>query len=380
MYSRAKVRPSLRPLVRCRGGCVWLHPVSLVLSREAYCALSLTTIIRLSNTAYTPPPLLVLQAMADSALSRMDGLPVSIASLGLLYCKVPAASPPLWSHTMPRARAVSWYIPSHPRPHASHRTTAVTIPGQNDGVVGQDGQGLNLIDIAMLPLTPIVGNGTAPLQVRPSLRPFFPPTTQPPSIPAACYNHPPHPYRWPNCPRTPHFYPRSCQPQEVTDAAERLAFLAFCDPATRPMDGFATAHRCPFYPIPSHYSPAPPPHLSTTTYTPRVPPRTTQYRENQGVRAVETPHLHAPPLRRRRARDVEHPRAAGTLRLVPTERHGVQACLRRLPQLRTGASFLRPYANPTKSPLVSPLVSTLLPALHFVRVRRRCSTTRRWAT
>ena len=60
--------------------------------------------------------------MADSALSRMDGLPVSIASLGLLYCK-------------------------------------------NDGVVGQDGKGLNLIDIAMLPLTPIVGNGTAPLQV-----------------------------------------------------------------------------------------------------------------------------------------------------------------------------------------------------------------------
>ena len=28
------------------------------------------------------------KAMADSALSRMEGLPVSIASLGLLYCKV----------------------------------------------------------------------------------------------------------------------------------------------------------------------------------------------------------------------------------------------------------------------------------------------------
>ena len=59
--------------------------------------------------------------MADSALSRMDTLPVSIASLGLRYCK-------------------------------------------NDGVVGQDGKGLNLIDMALLPLTPIVGSGTAPLQ------------------------------------------------------------------------------------------------------------------------------------------------------------------------------------------------------------------------
>jgi len=85
------------------------------------------------------------KAMADSALSRMENLPVTIASLGLLYCK-------------------------------------------EDGVVGQSGHGLNLIDIAMLPLTPIMGTGTAPMQ-----------------------------------------------PQEIMDAAERIAFLAFSDPAARPM-------------------------------------------------------------------------------------------------------------------------------------------------
>lgn len=88
------------------------------------------------------------KAMADSALSRMENLPVTIASLGLLYCK-------------------------------------------NDGVVGQSGHGLNLIDIAMLPLTPIMGTGTAPMQ-----------------------------------------------PQEIMDAAERIAFLAFSDPAARPMQKF----------------------------------------------------------------------------------------------------------------------------------------------
>jgi hypothetical protein len=88
------------------------------------------------------------KAMADSALSRMENLPVTIASLGLLYCK-------------------------------------------EDGVVGQSGNGLNLIDIAMLPLTPIMGTGTAPMQ-----------------------------------------------PQEIMDAAERIAFLAFADPAARPMQKF----------------------------------------------------------------------------------------------------------------------------------------------
>jgi hypothetical protein len=51
--------------------------------------------------------------MADSALSRLETLPVSVASLGLLYCRY-------------------------------------------DGIVGQDASGLNLIDIAMLPLTPIM--------------------------------------------------------------------------------------------------------------------------------------------------------------------------------------------------------------------------------
>jgi hypothetical protein len=106
------------------------------------------------------------KAMADAALSRMDGLPVSIASLGLLYCK-------------------------------------------NDGVVGQDGSGLNLIDMALLPLTPIVGSGTAPLQ-----------------------------------------------PQEVMDAAERLAFLAFSDPAMRPMDKHMYV-TLPYYPtILQSYHPA----------------------------------------------------------------------------------------------------------------------------
>jgi hypothetical protein len=57
--------------------------------------------------------------MADSALSRLEDLPVTVASLGLLYCKY-------------------------------------------DGIVGQAGQGLNLIDIAMLPLTPIMVRKVTP--------------------------------------------------------------------------------------------------------------------------------------------------------------------------------------------------------------------------
>ena len=81
--------------------------------------------------------------MLDYALSRMDSLPVTIATLGLLYCKT-------------------------------------------DGLVGQAGSGLNLIDLSLLPLTPILGSGMAPLQ-----------------------------------------------PQEVSDAAERLAFLALTDPQLR---------------------------------------------------------------------------------------------------------------------------------------------------
>lgn len=84
-------------------------------------------------------------AMIDHALSRLVNLPVTIACLGLLYC-------------------------------------------QTDGIVGQVGDKLNLVDLAMLPLTPIMGDGRAPLQ-----------------------------------------------PQEVCDAAERIAYLAMHDPSTRPM-------------------------------------------------------------------------------------------------------------------------------------------------
>ena len=70
----------------------------------------------------TTPCLILPSHLSLPPVSPMEGLPVSIASLGLLYCK-------------------------------------------NDAVVGQGGSGLNLIDMALLPLTPIVGNGTAPLQV-----------------------------------------------------------------------------------------------------------------------------------------------------------------------------------------------------------------------
>ena len=83
--------------------------------------------------------------MADHALSRITKLPVTIALLGLLYC-------------------------------------------QTDGVVGQEGDKLNLVDLSMLPITPIMGDGRAPLQ-----------------------------------------------PQEVCDASERIAFLALSDPSIRPI-------------------------------------------------------------------------------------------------------------------------------------------------
>eukprot|EP01041_Mallomonas_annulata_P011395 gene11395-23843_t len=101
------------------------------------------------------------KAMADFALCTMEGLPVTIACLGLLYCK-------------------------------------------NDGVVGQDGLQLNLVDLALLPLTPILGNGKAPVQ-----------------------------------------------PQEVMDAAQRIAFLAFSNPAQRPagrvLKSFAATPTARFY-------------------------------------------------------------------------------------------------------------------------------------
>ena len=83
------------------------------------------------------------KAMADFSLSQVRDMPVTIACLGLLYCKA-------------------------------------------DVVVGQQhGRGkMNLIDLSVLPLTPIMGSGRAPLQ-----------------------------------------------PQEVEDAAIRIAYLALCDPA-----------------------------------------------------------------------------------------------------------------------------------------------------
>ena len=84
------------------------------------------------------------KSMADFSLSRLD-IPVTICILGLLYCK------------------------------------------ENQSI-GQDNQknSLNLIDLSLLPITPVLGDGTAPLQ-----------------------------------------------PLEVSDAAMRIAFLALCDPARR---------------------------------------------------------------------------------------------------------------------------------------------------
>lgn len=86
------------------------------------------------------------KAMADFALSRIKTMPVTIACLGLLYCKV--------------ARGA----------------------GQDHGA-GK----LNLTDLSLLPLTPVLGSGKAPLQ-----------------------------------------------PLEVSDAARRLLYLAVTDPASRP--------------------------------------------------------------------------------------------------------------------------------------------------
>jgi len=59
--------------------------------------------------------------MTDYSLARLEKLPVSITSLGLLY-------------------------------------------SSKSGAVGQRGDLLNMTDLTLLPLTPIMGNGTAPLQ------------------------------------------------------------------------------------------------------------------------------------------------------------------------------------------------------------------------
>ena len=83
--------------------------------------------------------------MADFAISRLHDLPATILVLGLLYSK-------------------------------------------SQRVVGQDGTGVNLIDLCVLPLTPILGDGSAPMQ-----------------------------------------------PLEISDAAFRVAWLALSDPAERPL-------------------------------------------------------------------------------------------------------------------------------------------------
>eukprot|EP00959_Pyramimonas_sp_CCMP1952_P159461 3335164-Pyramimonas_sp.AAC.1 len=61
------------------------------------------------------------KAMCDFSLSRLDRLPVTVTVLGLLYCK-------------------------------------------QEGIVGQRGNTLNMVDLSLLPLTPIMGDGSAPLQ------------------------------------------------------------------------------------------------------------------------------------------------------------------------------------------------------------------------
>jgi len=85
------------------------------------------------------------KAMCDYALSRLGGLPVSVFVVGMLYCK-------------------------------------------EQGVVGQRGDNLNMVDLTLLPFTPIMGNGKAPLQ-----------------------------------------------PLEVCDAAQRIAFMALTEPTERPV-------------------------------------------------------------------------------------------------------------------------------------------------
>ena len=61
------------------------------------------------------------KAMADFSLARLRELPVTVCALGMLYDK-------------------------------------------NQGIVGQRGDLLNIIDLTLLPLTPIMGDGSAPLQ------------------------------------------------------------------------------------------------------------------------------------------------------------------------------------------------------------------------
>jgi nucleoside-diphosphate-sugar epimerase len=96
------------------------------------------------------------KAMADYALARRLTIPVTIASLGLLYCK-------------------------------DDITVGQDRVGPDMNTAREKGVKLNLIDLSLLPLTPIMGSGKAPLQ-----------------------------------------------PMEVSDASKRIAFLATCDPSVRP--------------------------------------------------------------------------------------------------------------------------------------------------
>jgi len=85
------------------------------------------------------------KAMADYALARIDRLPTSVFTLGLLYSK-------------------------------------------EQGMVSQRGDNINMVDLALLPITPIMGNGRAPLQ-----------------------------------------------PLEVEDAASRIAYVSLTEPTRRPV-------------------------------------------------------------------------------------------------------------------------------------------------
>ncbi len=105
------------------------------------------------------------KGMCDHALSRLasgdDGFNVTIARLGLLYCNK--------ENTLGQSR-------NDNVPKKSSR-----------GNVGSGSSSLNLADLSLLPLTPIMGSGQAPLQ-----------------------------------------------PQEVRDAARRIAWLAMSNPTIRP--------------------------------------------------------------------------------------------------------------------------------------------------
>ena len=83
--------------------------------------------------------------MADFSLARLERLPVTVLTIGMLFCK-------------------------------------------DQLIVGQRGDSLNLVDLATLPLTPVMGDGSAPLQ-----------------------------------------------PLDITDAAERIAYLGLSEPADRPI-------------------------------------------------------------------------------------------------------------------------------------------------